>query len=508
MVNGSSLFVLGAIVIAFSAGAAAQQMGGMQQPGNPPGSISRNFSPPPSYDSIDQPGPSTGNYATPEADGRPGEYYFQLGVNAYNKNDYAHAIEMYKVAASWAYKPAEFNLGLIYFQGLGVPADKPRGAAWMSLAAERGDSKKAEQARDLMLSKLDKSEADRAFAIWQELKPTYGDEVALHRAKMRWAQVKANKTGSRVGDGAVHLLVSEQGESVSSQARPGSDPGMGSVGAPQATSAADFFKSQATDSSIVYQQFERSGNPYDVRFRSDLTGTVAVGSLTPVQAGDTPASAGFPVTQARSKDDLASLQLFGAQSQANFQADLACTSKTALSSVQCATVQNDFEQWASARQIALHSVSKDDPAFTGKSVPADPAATEPYYLAILFEPVVTPSLHNWTGTFNTMSSSYTPGSVGYQAEVFVYATATGELVRKVELHERHELPDKADATPAMKSQIQDAIARIDPAYLEQGGTISVGSSKPLKSKTGSDNNVQKSKQQLLWCTKDGCRDRI
>src|SRR6185312_415542 len=127
-----------------------------------------------SFDSDDQPGPSAGNYNTPEADGRPGEYYFQLGVNAFYKKDYAHAIAMYKVAASWAYKPAEFNLGLIYFQGLGVAADKPRGAAWMSLAAERGD-RRSEQARDLMLGKLSKSEFDKTFAIWQELKPTYGD---------------------------------------------------------------------------------------------------------------------------------------------------------------------------------------------------------------------------------------------------------------------------------------------------------------------------------------------
>jgi|GEM_PF-633249 len=428
-----------------------------------PDSVSRTFSPPPAYDSADQPGPATGNYATPEADGRPGEYYFQLGVNAYYKQDYAHAIEMYKVAASWAYKPAEFNLGLIYFEGLGVSADKPRGAAWMSLAAERGDSRKAERARDLMLSQLGKSEVDQAFAIWQQLKPTYGDEVALHRAKMRWAQVRSSKTGSYVGDGAVHLLVSDQGESFASQARPGSDANMGSVGAPQATSGADFFKSQATDSSIAYRQFERSDNPYDVSFRSDLTGTATVGLLEQVATGNKSAITA-PEPQARSKDDLASLQLFGAQSQPQLLIDLACTSRTALSSVQCATVQDAFEQWAGARQIALHSVPKDDPVFDGKTLRANATASEPYRLAVLFEPVVAPSISNWTGTFNTMSSSYTPGSVSYRATILVYAAATGELVRKLELHERHELPDKSDVTPIMKSEIGDVIARIDPTY--------------------------------------------
>src|ERR1700740_209129 len=52
--------------------------------------------------------------SAPEADARPGEYYFLLGAQAYRKHDYEHAIEMYQVAASWAYKPAEYNLGVIY----------------------------------------------------------------------------------------------------------------------------------------------------------------------------------------------------------------------------------------------------------------------------------------------------------------------------------------------------------------------------------------------------------
>src|SRR6185295_18319921 len=41
---------------------------------------------------------------TPEADGRPGEYYFVLGADAYRKRNYPFAIQMYQVSASWAYK--------------------------------------------------------------------------------------------------------------------------------------------------------------------------------------------------------------------------------------------------------------------------------------------------------------------------------------------------------------------------------------------------------------------
>lgn len=284
MARGFSVSLLSGIVALAFVITATAQVPGNSGPEVSNGSVSTTTSAPPAYDSYDQPGPSTGNFNTPEADGRPGEYYFQLGVNAYNKHDYAHAIAMYKVAASWAYKPAEFNLGLIYFQGLGVPADKPRGAAWMSLAAERG-ARKSEKARDLMLGKLGKSEFDKTFAIWQELKPIYGDEVALARAKARWAQVKASKTGTRVGDGAEHLLVGGGAQNTASPGGPSAMKGVTtSVGAPQVTSGAQLFTSgQATDGSIAYAQFQRSDNPYDSKFRTDLTGTTSVGALETVK---------------------------------------------------------------------------------------------------------------------------------------------------------------------------------------------------------------------------------
>src|SRR4051812_29782948 len=53
----------------------------------------------------------------PEDDARPGEYYFKLGASAFQHKDYAHAVKMYEVAASWAYKPAQFNLGVMYARG-------------------------------------------------------------------------------------------------------------------------------------------------------------------------------------------------------------------------------------------------------------------------------------------------------------------------------------------------------------------------------------------------------
>jgi len=229
----------------------------------------------------------SGNFATPQADGRPGVYYFALAEQAYRKGDYRHAVDMYQVSASWAYKPAEYNLALMYFRGQGVTTDHARGAAWMILAAERGTPQYA-HARDLMVTALNNAEFARTDRIWNELKPTYADQVALHRAKARWAQVKASMTGSRVGDGAVHLLVGGGGENTASPVGPGSNAVIGAIGTPEIVNGGGFFKSgQARDGSIAYEQFRESNNPYDPVFRSDLAGTATVGPLTTVNK-DTP----------------------------------------------------------------------------------------------------------------------------------------------------------------------------------------------------------------------------
>jgi len=133
--------------------------------------------------------PGVSSSSTPEDDARPGEYFFLLGASAFEHKDYMHAVEMYKVAASWAYKPAEYNLGIMDALGQGVLADPPRAMAWMALAAERND-KRYIDARELVYAQLAKEQFDQANMIWRELKKTYGDEVALRRAKARWAEVR------------------------------------------------------------------------------------------------------------------------------------------------------------------------------------------------------------------------------------------------------------------------------------------------------------------------------
>lgn len=223
----------------------------------------------PDYDSGASAGAmSNGNFNTPESDGRPGVKFFTLGVQAFRKGDYRHAIDMYKVAASWAYKPAEYNLGVMYFRGQGIPVDRPRGAAWMVLAAERGDPAYV-KARDLVVTVLSKPEFARTDELWGALQQTYGDKVALRRAKAQWAWVKTHQTGTRVGGtvGALRVGVLDTG-------RHGPPPPNA-----VATSAMDLLHSGSADGSIAYREFQQSDNPYDPVFLKNRTGRVTVEPL-------------------------------------------------------------------------------------------------------------------------------------------------------------------------------------------------------------------------------------
>jgi TPR repeat protein len=231
---------------------------------------------------------SNGNFNTPESDGRPGVKFFTLGVQAFRKGEYRHAIDMYKVAASWAYKPAEYNLAVMYFKGQGVPVDRPLGAAWMVLAAERGDSRYV-QARDMMVTLLSKSEFMQADEHWGALKKTYGDAVALRRAKAQWAWVKTHQTGTRVGGatGELSVGVLDGGHTPVS---------LNTAGKPIkiATTGAAILQGGSIDGSVAYRQFQQSDNPYDPVFLENRSGTVSVEPLTPLKpdASKQPAKSG------------------------------------------------------------------------------------------------------------------------------------------------------------------------------------------------------------------------
>jgi hypothetical protein len=250
--------------------------------------------PPPRYDSSDNVNrPSNWGFATPEDDARPGEKYFFQGVRAFQKKDYKFAIDLYEVAASWAYKPAQYNLAVMYLKGEGVPENRERAMAWAALAAERND-KDYVQAREMIFASLDSAQFARANDIWRELKKTYGDDVAMQRARTRWAQVRGAMTGSPVGSPG-NLKVGSIGGNVKLVRM--SPSGKSEING-NATSGGMLLGGGSEDGATAYRQLRESANPYDPKFEWRTspfpTGITTVGPLKQTEAnGDrkTPAPA-------------------------------------------------------------------------------------------------------------------------------------------------------------------------------------------------------------------------
>ena len=66
---------------------------------------------------------------------------FDKGVAAYQSGDYATALREWTPLAEQGYAEAQYNLGLMYKAGQGVPQDYKTAVKWFSLAAEQGDAK-------------------------------------------------------------------------------------------------------------------------------------------------------------------------------------------------------------------------------------------------------------------------------------------------------------------------------------------------------------------------------
>lgn len=222
-------------------------------------------------------GLANNKFNTPESDGRPGVKFYKQGMAAYHHGDIEHAIYMLKLAAYWAYAPAAYNLGVMYFQGEGgVPVNRPLGTAWMFIAAERGASGYV-SARHMLVTKLDYAERTDALELLKQLQPKYGEKSAMQWAKAQWAYARTEETGTRVGGavGELHVGASDK-------------PGF-LGGNHLATGKAAFLRAGwgympagSMDGSVAYRQFEESENPYDPIFLKNRTGTATVGPLEQV----------------------------------------------------------------------------------------------------------------------------------------------------------------------------------------------------------------------------------
>lgn len=128
----------------------------------------------------------------------PGAYYFHKGCGYAKRGQGVSAMHAWEIAAGWAMKEAQYNLGIAYFRGDGVPADRPRGLAWLALAAGRQDAA-FEASPAAAWNQATPAEHARANALWRDLRPQYADAVALPRAQARFTGELGRITGPHVG---------------------------------------------------------------------------------------------------------------------------------------------------------------------------------------------------------------------------------------------------------------------------------------------------------------------
>ena len=122
-----------------------------------------------------------GDYATalkewePLAQAGGAAAQFDLGLLYYDgrgvPQDFAQAAEWFEKAANQGYAKAQHNLGAMYAVGKGIKRDYAQAYKWLSLCAAAGEESCAAQ-RDLIAQKLSSSKLAAAQRLTRDWKPS------------------------------------------------------------------------------------------------------------------------------------------------------------------------------------------------------------------------------------------------------------------------------------------------------------------------------------------------
>jgi hypothetical protein len=134
----------------------------------------------------------------------PGEYYFCAAVRDFGQGHNRLARERLRDAAHWASKPAQYVLGLMYFNGDEGPSNRPLGVAWLALASERHDQR-FEPAFAKAYLELSPDERAQANVYWSTMKEEYSDSVAGARARRVYDSEMRNLQAASMFGGSVFI---------------------------------------------------------------------------------------------------------------------------------------------------------------------------------------------------------------------------------------------------------------------------------------------------------------
>jgi FOG: TPR repeat, SEL1 subfamily len=89
---------------------------------------------------------------------------------ALKRRDYAAALRFIRPLAEQGNANAQYNLGVLYDNGLGVPQDKVRAYMWFTLSASQGRDGAA-AFRDLIARRMTPAQIEEAQKLTREWKP-------------------------------------------------------------------------------------------------------------------------------------------------------------------------------------------------------------------------------------------------------------------------------------------------------------------------------------------------
>ena len=98
---------------------------------------------------------------------------FDEGVAAYDRGDYATALKEYRPLAEQGHAAAQYNLGLMYANGKGVPQDYVQAHMWFNIAAAQ-DNENAREQRDIVAKRITPAQVAEAQALAREWMEKHG----------------------------------------------------------------------------------------------------------------------------------------------------------------------------------------------------------------------------------------------------------------------------------------------------------------------------------------------
>ena len=101
------------------------------------------------------------------------EAVFDRAIAAYKRGDYAEAVKWFRKAAEQGHGSAQYNLGLAYMEGKGVPEDYVRAHMWFNLVAAQDNRAMAKLLRDSVakfMTPAQIAEAQKLAAEWRPKK--------------------------------------------------------------------------------------------------------------------------------------------------------------------------------------------------------------------------------------------------------------------------------------------------------------------------------------------------